>query len=244
MLDDRQLRSFAREGYIVVPQVVAQQFLDSAAREIDKLIASQPPPHGHQGFHFYWHRLQNRDPFQMLLADSGTFAIAHYLVSPGKLERPTQAQVALNIPPYDHRPGGPHLDGTSPPEPSGRPGTFTMLAGVLLTDQSTENTGNLWVWPGTHLTNEAFFREHGPDALLSTNGYTAIELPEPRQIRGNAGDLLLAQYMLGHNMGPNRSNTTRRALYFRLVREGHRDRWRECLHDAMLEFDAVRTALR
>src|SRR5260370_36183228 len=106
MLDEGQLRSFGREGYIIVPKVVAQPLLDSAAREIDKIVAHQPPPHGHQGFHFYWHRLQNRDPFQTLLADSGTFAIAQSLISPGKLEAPTQAQMALNIPPYDHRPGG------------------------------------------------------------------------------------------------------------------------------------------
>jgi hypothetical protein len=35
----------------------------------------------------------------------------------------------------------------------------------------------------------------------------------------------------------------RRALYFRLMREGHRERWRECISEAMLEFDAVRAAL-
>jgi hypothetical protein len=31
-----------------------------------------------------------------------------------------------------------------PPETDGRPGTFTMLAGIFLTDQSCENAGNLW----------------------------------------------------------------------------------------------------
>lgn len=47
---------------------------------------------------------------------------------------PQQVQVALNYPPFHHRPGGHHLDGASPP-----------LAGVLLTDQSSDDMGNLWV---------------------------------------------------------------------------------------------------
>ena len=50
---------------------------------------------------------------------------------------PWQVQVALNIPPFPHRPGMHHIDG-APPEPDGRPGTFTMLAGVLISDQPAE----------------------------------------------------------------------------------------------------------
>jgi ectoine hydroxylase-related dioxygenase (phytanoyl-CoA dioxygenase family) len=118
-----------------------------------------------------------------------------------------------------------------------------MLAGILLSEQSSEDMGNLWVWPGTHLTHETYFRKHGPEALLESKGYPPIELPAPRQILGHAGDLLLSHYMLGHNIGGNTSSIIRKALYFRLMREGHRERWRDCIRDAMLEFDAVRAAL-
>lgn len=31
------------------------------------------------------------------------------------------------------------------------PSTFTLLAGVWLTDQARPHHGNLWIWPGTHL---------------------------------------------------------------------------------------------
>ena len=135
------------------------------------------------------------------------------------------------------------LDGATPPEPDGRPGTFTMLAGLLLTDQTSENAGNLWVWPGTHRAHEALFRERGPDALLSSRGLPDITLPAPEQVLGRAGDLLLAHYMLSHNIGGNTSPNVRRVIYYRLQREGHRDRWRDCVRDALLEFDAVRAAL-
>ncbi len=243
MLNAEQLREFGRYGSILVPAIVPRALIDGANREIDRLSAEKPPPDSHRGFHFYWPRLRNGDAFLRALLESEAFSTAQSLIAPATLEVPNQAQVALNIPPYLHRPGGPHIDGTSPPEPDGRPGTFTMLAGILLSDQSAEDTGNLWVWPGTHLSNEAYFREHGPEALMGSKGYPAIELPTPRQIMGRAGDLLLAHYMLGHNMGGNTSSVVRRALYFRLFREGHRARWRDCIQNAMLEFDPVRSAM-
>ena len=129
---------------------------------------------------------------------------------------PWQVQVALNIPPNPHRPGMHHLDGF-PPEPDGRPGTFTMLAGVLMSDQRDPDAGNLWVWPGTHLTHAAYFREHGPDAFFAAGGYPPIPLPEPEQVTGEPGDLLLAHYLLGHNIGGNKP-AVRRAVYYRIKR--------------------------
>ena len=75
-------------------------------------------------------------------------------------------------------------------------------------------------------------------------GYPKIELPEPIQILGAPGDLILAHYLLGHNIGGNyQSKRVRQAVYFRLRRVGHQHRWRECLCDELLEFDPVRVAL-
>ena len=56
---------------------------------------------------------------------------------------------------------------------------------------------------------------------------------------GHAGDLLLAHYLLGHNTGGNTSAITRETVYFRLRREGHRDRWRDFVQEPLLEFDTV-----
>jgi hypothetical protein len=113
-----------------------------------------------------------------------------------------------------------------------------------MTEQRIENAGNLWVWPGTHQTHAAFFQERGPEVLVEYKGYTKITLPEPTQVLGGPGDVILAHYMLGHNIGGNyASETVRRAVYFRLRRVGHQHRWRECLCDELLEFDPVRAAL-
>lgn len=101
---------------------------------------------------------------------------------------------------------------------------------------------NLWVWPGSHRSAAAYFRERGPDALLPSVLYPQVELSELRQVLGRAGDLLLAHYLLGHNIGGNTSVVTREVIYFRLRRKGHRGRWREFVQDLLLEFEAVCTA--
>lgn len=243
LLSNETRREFAERGYIVVPAVLSPREVRAAMTVVDDFVAQTPPPDGHRGHHFYWPALAPGHPLLGLLLDGAAFDVAEQLIRPGSLEVPRQAQVTLNIPPYDHRPGRGHLDGATPPEPDGRPGTFTMLAGLLLTDQTSENAGNLWVWPGTHRAHEALFRERGPDALLSSRGLPDIPLPAPEQVLGRAGDLLLAHYMLSHNIGGNTSPNVRRVIYYRLQREGHRDRWRDCVQDALLEFDAVREAL-
>ncbi len=107
-----------------------------------------------------------------------------------------------------------------------------------------EDMGNLWVWPGTHRTNARYFREQGSDALLARSPYPPTELPVPTEVVGRAGDLLLAQYLLGHNMGGNLASAVRKVLYFRLRTEDHRKHWRTCVQDTLFELAPVRAAFR
>jgi len=240
-IDDAKLCEFAERGYLVLRGVIPRNLIDDASRSIDDLLAQQPPPIGTTGH--YFPPVPDVKTFLPLLLRSSAFALAELLVGSGRLSIPEQAQVALNIPPYPHRPGGHHLDGVSVTEPDGRPGTFTMLAGILITDQPNPDMGNLWVWPGTHLTHAALFREKGPDHLMASGGYPAIELPEPVQIVGDAGDLLLAHYLLAHNIGGNISSVTRRAVYFRMKRDDHVAHWRTSLQDPWRDYDGVRAYL-
>ena len=239
------MQEFGERGFIVVPRAVGMEHCHRANAAIASLLATEPPPTAHTGQHFYWRdwpAAAAEDPFVQLLMRSGAFAAAGALVAPGVLDTPELIQIALTLPPFDHRPGGHHIDGVAPTEGDGRPGTFTLLAGVILSDQTRDDMGNLWVWPGTHLTHAEYFRSHGPDALLASKAYTPIALPAPEQVHGHIGDLLLAHYMLAHNIGGNTSKQIRRMVYYRLRRAGHRQRWRDCIQDALLEFDAVRNA--
>ena len=243
MLDRQQKQAFAENGYLVLPQIVPRDWIEAARHEIQDRLRHNPPAEEHRGPFFYFLNDPLPAPLTALLSGSPALAAAESLIAPGIFEAPDQIQISLNIPPYDHRPGGPHIDGLSPPEPTGRPGTFTLLAGVFLTDQTVVNTGNLWVWPGSHLLSAAYFREHGPDQLLPSVPYPPVALPDARPVMGRAGDLLLAHYLLGHNMGGNMSPAMREVIYFRLRREGHRERWRDIVQDPFLEFESVRAAV-
>jgi len=240
VLSDTQINEFAERGYIVVPRVVPGDILDKAAQRIDDVTAADPPAEDKRGSHFYF--LETRDEPALIapLTSSPAFGMAEELAGRGTLEVPWQVQVALNIPPYSHRPGLPHIDARNS-EPAEGPvtGTFTMLAGILMTDQLTGNSGNLWVWPGTHLTHAAYFRQHGPQMFCA---YPPIDLPAPEQLTGRAGDLLLAHYLLGHNIGGNyESEQTRRALYFRISNIDHAAHQDQFLQDAWLDYEPVRS---
>jgi phytanoyl-CoA dioxygenase PhyH len=242
-LTEPELREFGIRGYVIIRNVIPPDILAAASTAIDRLVDEQPPPEGYVGHHFYWLSTLDGGPLAALFYDTPVRSLAQSLIDPGEIEIAfDQVQVALNIPPFSHRPGGHHLDGYQ--EGQEVPGTFTMLAGVLMTEQTIENAGNLWVWPETHRTHATLFRERGPDAFNTFKGYPEIALPEPTQVLGRPGDVLLAHYMLGHNIGGNyASERVRRAVYFRLRRVGHHPRWRECLCDELLEYDPVRAAL-
>jgi len=240
MLSRGQVEEFAERGFLVLPGVVPREAVAAAARAIDQLVEREPPGDDVRGPFSYFTGAARAPALAAPLLGSRAFGLAEALTGPGTLVAPGQVQVALNIPPYPHRPGMHHIDGF-PPEPDGRPGTFTMLAGVLISDQRGPDAGNLWVWPGTHLTHAAYFREHGPDAFFAAGGYPPIRRPEPEQVTGEPGDLLLAHYLLGHNIGGNTSPAVRRAVYYRIKRAGHDPRWRKFLTDPWLDYDEVRT---
>jgi ectoine hydroxylase-related dioxygenase (phytanoyl-CoA dioxygenase family) len=152
-------------------------------------------------------------------------------------------QVALTFPPHDQRPGMGHVDGLTPLESDGRPGSFTMLAGIVLSDQTRDDMGNLWVWPGSHARLSAHLASRGPDALVATGGYPPDQGDQPVQVHAAPGDLLLASYLLSHNIGGNTSPVLRRSLYYRLSVAGHPLRWRDAVTDWLSEFPAVAATL-
>ena len=115
-----------------------------------------------------------------------------------------------------------------------------MLAGVVLSDQTRDDMGNLVVGPGTHRRLAEYLRHSGADRLVASEGYPPVEHGEPVQLHAAPGDLILASYLLSHNIGANTSTVVRKTLYYRLSVESHRDNWRTAVTDALAEFPAVR----
>jgi ectoine hydroxylase-related dioxygenase (phytanoyl-CoA dioxygenase family) len=125
--------------------------------------------------------------------------------------------------------------------PKGTIRNFTALVGVILSEVTGPDTGNLVVWPGTHHIYEQYFRERGPQALLE--GMPNVELPAPRHITGKPGDAVLCHYQLGHGIAGNGSPNIRYAIYFRLKHVDHDAIERECMTDIWREWSGMRDVL-
>ena len=243
MLTEEQRRQFASDGYVVVPGVVDETLLRAADAEVDELVAGSPAPAGTVGAHFYFLPPDRLPAADAALRESSALGLAGELVAPHHLDHALDnIQVALNIPPYPHRPGAPHIDGHRPDEDIG---SFTMLAAIFLTDESVPDRGNLWVWPGSHRGHQRLFRERGADVLKAVSGH-AIMLDPPawfgpgEPLLAGRGDVLLAHFLLGHNIGGNMSAGTRRILYYRLAAEGHNERWVDTFLDPFTEYPSLR----
>ncbi len=232
--------AFHRDGYCVVPDVLSAGHLRRWRALIADRLVDQPPAPGVTGPYFLWPAFTDHSSLRDLYEDSGiSDAVRPFLRPNLALPDPEVAQLALTLPPHPRHPGAPHIDGLTPTEDDGRPGTFTVLTGLLVTDQRHHDRGNLWVWPGTHLTTASWLRHHGADALRDAAPYPPVDLPAPLQVVGEAGSMVLVHYLLAHNIGGHfgtAADERRETVYFRLRAAGHRGRWRETVIDPLLEF--------
>jgi Phytanoyl-CoA dioxygenase (PhyH) len=245
-------RAFRERGYVVLPGVLDERGLAAGRRTAAAMLAGEPPAEEHRGPYFLWPRFGGGDACEhgllRLYRQACLEAVAAALLRPDlPPDEPDFAQLATTIPPYPHRPGGPHVDGITPVAADGQPGTFSLLAGLWLTDHSAPDQGNLWVWPGTHLRAGAWLRSQGAAALgtLSQSEppaiYPPVELGSPEQVTGPAGSVLLAHYLLGHNIGGHAGPAgapMRQVVYYRLQARGHRQRWQDAVTEPLAEFRA------
>ena len=82
----------------------------------------------------------------------------------------------------------------------------------------------------------------GPSALLEGAGRLkqvalAVRLPRAASVCGPRGDVLLMHPLLGHESGANYGDAVRKAIYFRLRRSDHEERWEECVTKPLLEYN-------
>lgn len=242
VLTEEQLRRFATDGYVVVPGVVPETMLAAADAEFDGVVAEQPIPDGTTGPHFYFLPPARVPAADAALRESPALELANQLVAPYRVDHALDhIQLALNVPPYEHTPGAPHIDGHRPGEPIA---SFTMLAAIFLSDESAPDRGNLWVWPGSHLGHQQLFRDQGVEALVAASGHSVfatspVYFGPGRPLLAQRGDLLLAHFLLGHNIGGNTRAATRRVLYYRLAADGHGERWADTFRDALTEYPVL-----
>ena len=245
---DSDRRFFREQGYVVLPGVLTDAQLARGLALVQDQLAADPPPPGHVGQLALWPRFapgETAHPLLEFYRETGVARLAAGLLRADlPLDEPDFAQVAVTVPTWRHRPGGPHLDGLNTLTPEPGPYSFSLLAGLWLSDQSAPDHGNLYVWPGTHLRAGAYFAEHGAEAItrvdeLDPGPYPHVELGTPVQATGPAGSVLFAHYLLAHNIGGHFGPPDapwRRTLYYRLSAIGHRERWRTIVTEPLREF--------
>ena len=56
--------------------------------------------------------------------------------------------------------------------------------------------------------------------------------------------MLLAHFLLGHNIGGNINERARRILYYRLSCPGHQERWEDTFLNAFSEYGTIQATAR
>jgi hypothetical protein len=244
-LTDAQKQRLYEDGYVHLPGIVPREKVDAALRAINASLGSE----GIDPAKLTTFRAQTyapevtRTPYiSGLLNDTPLWSVAESAIGPGQIKPVSSGQIALRFPVMD-QPGEPrpHIDGMYTPTngvPEGTIANFTALVGVLLSDLPAGYAGNFTVWPGTHRIYEQYFREHGPQALLE--GMPRVDLPEPVQITGRAGDAVLVHYQLAHGIAGNGSPHIRYAIFFRLHHVDHESMHWECMTDIWREWAGMR----
>lgn len=245
-LTHAQRQHMIEHGYVHVPGVVPRLMVDAALRAINHSVgegmnvADMPRLRAQS----YCPELQRSPVITDLLNGTPAWQLAESLIGPGQIAPVGAGQIALRFPTLQDPPSAPrpHLDGMHTPTngvPAGEIYSFTMLLGVMLSDLEGPYAGNLAVWPGTHQIYERYFQEHGPQALL--DGMPTVSIPEPVQLTGKAGDIVLCHYELAHGVAPNVSPHPRYAIYFRLHHIDHAGQKWESMTNIWLEWDGLRT---
>jgi hypothetical protein len=243
-----QKKAFARDGFVVVPRVVPRRRVDAALREINHRLGAGAHP-GRDGYADsvdYLSEYVSTPVIMDLMNGSPLPALAESLLGVNRVERCSQAQIALRFPsPSDDAPAkvSVHVDGLYPD--SGPAITrYTFCAGVVLSDVTADNRGNFLAYPGSHRLIAEKFRRDGLDALRGGVA-RVVDLPEPVQVKAKAGDAILFHFQTAHDKARNDGPEIRYMAYFRFW---HVDAWRDkspeylerALTDPWLEWPGMR----
>ena len=238
-LQPNQKDHLREEGWVHLPNVVPKDKIEAAMHRINGWMGRGISPDKLASYRSqsFCPEFRTHPDFVCLLEDTSAISLTESALGKGAVVRGHQAQIALRFP-LDDRPRRspePHLDGMHTPDngvESGEIHNFAALIGIYLQDVMAPWSGNFTVWPGSHLRHGEYFQTYGAEALLQ--GMPPLDIGEPKQLIGRAGDAFLCHYLLGHAAAENHSPWIRYAVFFRLEHADHhqlglapmRDPWR------------------
>jgi ectoine hydroxylase-related dioxygenase (phytanoyl-CoA dioxygenase family) len=213
LLTETERATFERDGYLIVRGALDDATLSrlhEIAAEHDSAYRQEPGVTAHHVLNL--HDLIGRDPLFLDLVDHAeTFPKVFGIL--GWNIQCFHTQLIVTPPAHPDAPTGGyawHQDNnrmnldfeTAPPHPR-----VSLKIGYLVTDATSEDTGNLCVVPGSHLSGR-------PDLELFDTPDGAV------QVTGAAGDAILFDRRLWHAASTNRSDRPRVLLTY-----GYSYRW-------------------
>ena len=220
-LTDEQRTQWAIDGYLQIEGALSADEVALLNHELDRVRALpgwEPcsRPHGHyewlphavdlelEGFMDRRDLLAYHDAFIELIDRANVFDLIVDIMGPYLLFSMSQAIIrpsTRKFPGYTHTDGGEALRRIRVTETS-RP--LAIKAMYLLSDVSAPDSGNLTVFPGSHMRP---FPE-GDDFVVTPDSRGAA------QLTGKAGDAYLFPHSLWHGPASNSSGHARRALLY------------------------------
>jgi len=248
-LTTNQKREFYERGIVKLPGIVPQELVGQARRAINAYIGAygiDPAELTRYRAQSYCPGLGAEPPITDLYNATPIRDVAEEMIGAGKIRPVTGGQIALRFPSLEEAPQAPrpHLDGMYSPTNGVKEGTianFTALVGVFLSAVPEPYAGNFSYWPGSHRLYEAYFREHGPQSLLQ--GLPPVDIGEPEQFTGAAGDAALVHYGLAHGIAGNVSPNIRYAIFFRLSHVDHAQYQWECMTNLWVEWSGMQAVV-
>ncbi|KAG7402375.1 hypothetical protein PHYBOEH_000083 [Phytophthora boehmeriae] len=250
ILSESQRQAFMRNGYLQIRGAVPLPLANAALRRINHDLGTPGCmiDGGVEGNVKLSGTTSNCDAVLDLYYLSDVCKYVEALVGADQVVPPQGAQIALRFPELGEprEPQGTewHTDGMR----QGRKHPFTLLAGVALSNVPEPLSGNLTVFPGSHLALHTRLTADG-----KLNGYddecykadsvwgdgTLPDLGVPVQLLASRGDLVLAHPNLAHRGGLNFSPDIRYQVYFRIKHKNLEELQEQCISNLWADLQGL-----
>jgi len=254
-LTKEEQESFKIDGYLHMKDIVPPSLIENALKIINHHILQPNSIQGKNGKsksgRTFGDAITMNKEILDLLYESPVWTIVQRLLGKGNAEFHGAPQIALRPPKLrggtaEISPTAWHTDGMVGNQHS----PFTLLVGIALSSQSTPNSGNLVVHPGSHEILQKVYRDNvnngqplqwlenddddddNNDANENKNQCSnsdndagsekkRTELPNGKAVLAEPGDIILAHQKTAHQVLDNLSCNIRYQIYFRIRHKKH-----------------------
>lgn len=238
--------TFRRDGLVVRRGFVPPTLVEQARRHVDWWYRSSMDLGAMASYTqtTFAPELASHPDLLALYYGSGLKELAACLVSPGTLAAVRTVQIQIRVPDTQLAVPQPakamHVDGVACPHLDPKElRTFTLLAGVALSEINDADAGALrYISGGHHQMAEWFRAQWTPGAVDQVP--PDIDTQVGAAFLGAPGDALVMHHLVPHAVGRNRTDTPRVMAYFRVKHAQHDEHVVDALRDPWLEYPALR----